>query len=194
VYQQIKISLAAAEANVASLQIRVAEYEARFNKARGSINMVPEIEAEFVQLNRDYAVHRTNYDSLVTRRESAAMSREMGTTTGMAEFRVIDPPRVFPQPVAPNRPRLFSLALLGAIAAGALASFVLGQIRRPFFEAQGLRDATILPVLGTISLIVSGGMKRKERLGLIGFMTATAALFGAYWTGLFILTTMAARA
>ena len=194
VYQQIKISLAAAEANVATLQIRVAEYEARFNKARGSINMVPELEAEFVQLNRDYAVHRTNYDSLVTRRESAAMSREMGSTTGMAEFRVIDPPRVFPQPVAPNRPRLFSLALLGAIAAGALASFVLGQIRRPFFEAHALRDATTLPVVGTVSLIVSAGMKRKERLGLIGFMTATAALFGVYWTGLFILTTMATRA
>jgi hypothetical protein len=158
------------------------------------MGVVPEIEAEFIQLNRDYNVHKTNYDSLVTRRESAAMSREMGGTAGMADFRVIDPPRVLPRPVAPNRPRLFNIALLGGLAAGLAVCFLLSQIRRRHFDAQGLRNTTGIPVLGTISLIVGQRARMKERFGLIAFAVVTVALFAAYGAGLTILGNMGLRA
>jgi polysaccharide chain length determinant protein (PEP-CTERM system associated) len=194
VYQQLKISLAEAEANVASLQTRVAEYEARYNQAKASIRMVPEIEAEFVQLNRDYGIHRSNYESLVARRESATMAGEMEAAAGNAEFRLIDPPRVSPKPVAPNRVRLFTLALLGALVAGVGASGLASQISRRFFDAHALRTATGLPVLGTVSLIPSETMKRNARRGLIGFIAATIALIGSYGAGILALSLLAARA
>jgi hypothetical protein len=155
--------------------------------------MVPEIEAEYAQLNRDYGVHRTNYDSLVGRRESATMSGEMEATSATAEFRLIDPPRVTPRPVAPNRIRLISLVLLGALAAGVLASFAASQISRRFFDAYALRNATGLPVLGTVSLIKSESLKRKERSGLIGFIAATVALLGSFGAGILALFLIAAR-
>ena len=193
VYQQLKISLAEAEANVASLQTRVAEYEARYAQAKAAIRLVPEIESEFVQLNRDYAVHKGNYESLVGRRESAAMSGEMEANSAMAEFRLIDPPRVIPQPVAPNRLRLLSLALLGAIAAGAAASLAASQIRRRFFDAYSLQNAMGIPVLGTVSLIESEPLRRKERRGLLAFIAATLALLGSYGAGILFLSLTAAR-
>ena len=68
---------------------------------------MPQVEAEFTQLNRDYDVQKKTYESLLSRRESAAMGKDVQDTGG-AQFRVIDPPRVSPQPVAPNR-----LALAG---------------------------------------------------------------------------------
>jgi polysaccharide chain length determinant protein (PEP-CTERM system associated) len=194
VYQQLKVSLAEAEANVASLQTRVAEYETRYNKAMSRIQLVPEIEAEFIQLNRDYGIHKSNYESLVARRESAAMSGEMEANAATAEFRLIDPPRVSRKPVAPNRVRLFSLALLGALAAGVAASLVASQISRRFFDAHALRSATGLPVLGTVSLIPSERMKRRERRGLIGFTAAAIALLGSYGAGILALSLLAARA
>lgn len=193
VYQQLKISLAEAEANVASLRTRVAEYDARYNRARTDMRMLPEIESEFVQLNRDYAVHKSNYDSLVGRRESATMSGELEANSGMAEFRLIDPPRVIPQPVAPNRLRLLSLALLGAIAAGAAASFAASQIRRRFFDAYSLENAMGIPVLGTVSLIESEPLRRKERRSLLAFIAATLALLGSYGAGILLLSLAAAR-
>jgi polysaccharide chain length determinant protein (PEP-CTERM system associated) len=193
VYQQLKISLAEAEANVASLQTRVAEYDARYNRAKTRIQMEPEIEAEFVQLNRDYGIHRTNYESLVARRESAAMAGEMEASAASAEFRLIDPPRVSPKPVAPNRLRLFMLALFGALAAGLAASVVASQISRRFFDAYALRTATGLPVLGTVSLIPSERTKLKERRGLVGFIAAVIALLGSYGAGIFAFSLLAAR-
>jgi polysaccharide chain length determinant protein (PEP-CTERM system associated) len=193
VYQQLKISLAEAEANVASLQTRVAEYEVRYNRSKASIQMVPELEAEFAQLNRDYAVHKANYESLVGRRESAAMSGEMEATSAMADFRLIDPPRVSPKPVAPNRLRLLSLALLGALAAGAVASFGASQIRRRFFDAFALRDAVGLPVLGTVSLIESPAFRTREKRSFLGFMAASAALLGSYGAGILLVFLMSTR-
>jgi polysaccharide chain length determinant protein (PEP-CTERM system associated) len=194
VYQQLKLSLAEAEANVASLQTRVAEYQARYERGRASIQMVPEIESEFIQLNRDYGIHKSNYESLVGRRESASMSSDMEASSGTADFRLIDPPRVTPTPVAPNRVRLFTMALLGAVGAGILASFAAGQIRRRFFDASSLKSATGIAVLGTVSLIVSEPMKRRERRGLIGFTAATLALLGSYGASIVALLLLSSRA
>ena len=193
VYQQLKVSLAEAEANVASLQTRVAEYEERHRKAIAAMQMVPEREAEFVQLNRDYGIHKSNYESLVARRESATMSSQM-EVSAPAEFRLIDPPRVTPKPVAPNRVRLFSLALVGSLLAGVAASFAASQFSRRFFDAHALRNATGLPVLGTVSLIPNDRVKRQERRGLIGFIAAAIAFLGSYGAGIAAFAMLTARA
>ena len=65
VYQQLRVSLAEAEATVAQLRTRVAEYEARYAQLKESAKLVPQMEAEYTQLNRDYGVHKRNYETLV---------------------------------------------------------------------------------------------------------------------------------
>ena len=102
VYQQLKVSLAEAEATVASLRTRVAEYESRYARLRESAKLVPQIEAEYTQLNRDYEINKKNYEGLVARRESAEISGEMEATGTVADFRLIDPPRVSPEPSHPT--------------------------------------------------------------------------------------------
>ena len=105
--QQLKIAQAREEANVASLKTRVAAYEARVARLKEAAKLAPQLEAEYTQLNRDYGIHKRNYENLVSRRESVEISGEMETSAGVADFRLIDPPRVSPQPVAPNRMLLF---------------------------------------------------------------------------------------
>jgi len=194
VYQQLKVSLGEAEATVASLTTRVAEYESRYARLREAAKLVPEVEIEFAQLNRDYEVHKRNYDGLVSRRESAEISGEMEASTGVADFRLIDPPRVSPQPVAPNRVLLFPMALLGALAAGVLVSFLVSRFWPTFFDLRSLRAVTGLPVLGSVSMILSESQRRKERRGLIGFVTAFMAFLGTFGAGLVALALLSTRA
>ena len=53
-FQRIKIALAEAEANVAQLRSRVAETEGRLAQLRAVAVRAPGIEADLVQLNRNY--------------------------------------------------------------------------------------------------------------------------------------------
>lgn len=180
VYQQLKMSLAEAEANVASLKARVDEYESRVKSLTASSRMLPQIEAEFTQLNRDYDINKRNYDALVARRESASMAVEMGATSGVADFRLIDPPTVPSKPAAPNRLLLMPAGGLGALLIGAVVAFLISQVRPTFSDTHVLRDVTGLAVLGSVSRLADAEWLRKQRRGKIVFLTGVGALVGLF--------------
>jgi len=175
-YQELSRVMATSEVQVASLRARVAEYEARHAKAREAMKTAPQIEAEFAQLNRDYEINKKNYNDLVLRRESATMSGDLDSATGVADFRLIDPPRASPKPVAPNRLLLMPMALLAALGAGLGVTFLLSQIRAVFYDADAMSEALGLPLLGVVSLVVDDGSAQRRKSELIKFLAATGAL------------------
>jgi polysaccharide chain length determinant protein (PEP-CTERM system associated) len=180
VFQQIKISLTEAEANVAALQARVAELQSRLDQLRASANRVPQVEAELAQLNRDYEIIRQNYQQMVTRRESLTLTGELDETAGLAEFRIIDPPRVGDKPVFPNRMVMIPLLLVVAIGAGAAAAFAVSQLMPTFHSTRSLREIGQRPVLGSLSLRPTGSMVRRQRLSTVYFASSLAGLIGVY--------------
>ena len=131
----------------------------------------------------------------MARRESAAMSGEMDASAGGVEFRLIDPPRVSPHPVYPNRLMLLPLTLLLALAAGLFVPFAASQVRPVFFDSRALREVSGLPLLGTVSRKVSdlevAREKRRTRLFIATFVLFLAA-YGAGIALMFILSTRTA--
>lgn len=190
----MRTQLAAAEAQVASLRARVAEYESRLARTKDSMRMMPELEAEYAQLNRDYAINKKNYENLVERRESAVMSSDMESLGSIASFRLIDPPRASSSPVAPNRMLLLPLALIGSLLAGALVCLLASKIRPTFSDARTLREFAGLPLLGTISLIVSDEMRVKHRKSLLKLGAAASGLAAVYGIEMLVLLFIGARA
>jgi MFS family permease len=85
------------------------------------------------------------------------------------------------------------LALLAALGAGLFASFAASQVWPTFADSRSLRDATGVPVLGTVSMIVSDARKRKERRGLVGFLAGAVALLGSFGAGLLALFLLSMR-
>lgn len=189
IFQQLKISLAEAEANVASMQARVAEYEGRFAQLKAAANAVPQVEADFTQLNRDYEVNKANYEKLLARRETAQISGEMEASSGGIDFRIVDPPRVPLTPSAPNRPQLTSFVLLAGVLAGLVAAFLVSQIRPTFNDRRKLREVTGLPILGTVSMIWTDAQTKKQKRRLFAFAAALLGLlapYGAIMAALFL--------
>ncbi|MDR3394191.1 MAG: GNVR domain-containing protein [Parasulfuritortus sp.] len=193
VYQQLKISLGTAEANVASLQARVAGIGGQYSKAIGSLKEAPGLEAEYAQLTRDYNIIKNNYDQLVSRRESAEMSGKIEAVGGMADFRVIDPPQVSSKPVEPNRVLLLGGAYLVSIAAGLFFSFAGSQLRPVFFDARTLREVTELPVLGVISLIESDNRVQQVKKDKKRFFMALAGVIGLFLLALIAVNFLSGR-
>lgn len=179
-YQQLKVSLAEAEANVAALRVRVNEYEARYARALSQVKLLPEVEAEYAQLNRDYDVHKRNYENLLQRRESATITEGMSDVTSVADFRLIDPPRASRTPVGPNRAVLLALALLGSLGLGLATSFAASQLRPTFFESKSLADVSGLPLLGVVSRQPNPLELRRERVDRLRFIGGFASFVVLY--------------
>ena len=149
-------------------------------RAQAQLKLAPQIEAEQAQLNRDYSVHKTNYDALVARRESASIAVDMNTQTGVADFRVIDPPTLATKPSEPNRMLLIPLAGLFGLAAGFALTFLISQLRPAFSDPRMLREVTGLPVLGTVSMLRTPERAAARRRGLFAFGLGLVAYAGAF--------------
>jgi polysaccharide chain length determinant protein (PEP-CTERM system associated) len=183
-YQQIKVKLAEAEANVASLQGRMRELNASLQELRAQASRDPQVEAELAHLNRDYDVIKKNYEQLVQRRESASISGNVDQTNRLAEINVIEPPRVEDKPVFPSRKALVPVTLLLAIVAGIGAGMVANYLRPTVRSARELRRLSARPLLGMVSMKVEPSSIRRQRKDLLLFWVASAALvvFYAAWS------------
>ncbi len=191
--QELARMLASSEVQVASLKARVSEYESRMARAREQMKTAPQIEAEYAQLNRDYGVHKANYQSLVSRREQAGMSGELENAAGVADFRLIDPPRASQKPVAPNRLLLMPGALIAGLGAGLGIAFVLSQLRSVFFDARALRNTIGLPILGVVTLVRSEAARQRDKRELRLFGLAFSSLVGVFVLVVLVMTFLAQR-
>jgi polysaccharide chain length determinant protein (PEP-CTERM system associated) len=192
-YQELNRLLATSEVQVAALRARVSEYSSRYAQAKAMLKTSPQVEAEAAQLNRDYAINKKNYEDLVARRQAAVMSGDLDVASGVADFRLIDPPRVSPKPVSPNRYLLYPLALVAALGVGLFVAFAASQLRPVYDAAYELRAKTGLPVLGVVSLVLSEVDTRRARSDLLRFLAGSGGLIGVYALGMVALVILAGR-
>jgi len=176
VYQQLRISLAEAEAKVASLRSQVSAQQVQLEQTRALANRAPLVEAELAQLNRDYDVIRKNYDQMVARRESALLGAKLDESAQLAEFRVVEPPRVSPNPVRPARWHLALVAIFLSFAGGIAASAVAEALRPTFDEARALREFSGRPIVGTVSMRLSPSASRQRQASSLTFTAAVGVL------------------
>lgn len=191
VAQQLKVALNDAEANLNTVRARLAEYEARYNQLKSSAESLPKVDMEFTQLNRDYEIQKRQYESLVARRETASLTGKL-EDAGLAEFRIIDPPRVTPNPVAPNRLLLLGAVVAVSLLAGLAASWVVSQVRPTFHDGRSLRDVAQRPLLGMISILPTHGlrvMRRRAALLYAGGVGGLLVSYGAAFAFLFLAST-----
>ena len=180
VYQQMKMQLAQANAMVASMSSRVSEYKRRVDHLQEMVDTIPNVEADLKQLNRDYNIHRQNYQALIERREAANISEQAEISGDQLKFRVVDPPRVPLHPSAPNRPLLMTGVLIAGVVSGALFALFLFVLRPTFDNQRTVIEVTGRPVLGGVSMIHNSEWSRKHRHALVAFSLAGIGLLAFY--------------
>jgi hypothetical protein len=176
VFQQMRVSLADAEANVASLRAAVGVRTSTNGSGRrrewcpGGGGVRP--------AQPRYDVQKKTYGDLA-RREAATMGVDVQDTGG-TQFRVIDPPRVAPQPVPPTRVALLGIAFAVALGAGLLASFVASELMPTFHDARTLRAVTERPILGMVSMLPNESVRRKQLRNVFMFAGGLSGLIASF--------------
>lgn len=177
---QMQLTVSEADANIAALRARVNAQRRKIDELKKLVNIIPEVEAQLKQLNRDYDVTKSSYETLLARRESASITEQLEQNADTVKFRVIDPPFVPSKPSGPKRNLMTSATLGIGIAAGLVFAFFLAQLNPTFDSRRSLLETTGLPVLGGISMTWTDEQQRKKRMELLGFSMVVMALLTVY--------------
>jgi polysaccharide chain length determinant protein (PEP-CTERM system associated) len=191
VAQQLKVALNEAEANLTTVRARLGEYEARYTQLRASAETLPKIDMELTQLDRDYGIQKGQYMSLVSKRETVNLTGKL-EEAGIAEFRIIDPPRVTPNPVAPNRRLLLVGVIAVSLFAGLAISWLVSQLRPTFHDGRSLREIAQRPLLGMVAMLPSPRLRRMRRHAALLFAGGMGGLFASY-AAVFVLLLLNTR-
>lgn len=172
--------LAETRAQAAELAVRATEYEERVQELEAQVNEIPDVEAQLVQLNRDYDVLFSRHQQLLQRRESARLSEDVQRDAGNVTFRVIDPPFVPLRPSEPNKPMLNGGVLILALGAGGALALLLTLLFPVITDPRMLTQATGVPFLGNVTNKKSRAESLKDRLNLIAFLICVGGLIAAF--------------
>ena len=176
VYEQFKVQLVETDSQIQSIQRQIEDAKSEEERLDKIAKGVPELEAQYINLNRDYDVVRKNYDELVARREGMRISDAAQKKASNIKLVIIDPPTVPRLPVAPNRVLLSVGVLLAGLGAGIGVVGALLAFDQSFHTLTDLR-AMGLPVIGSVSLAALPPTL-GERLRQIGTFGGALALLG----------------
>ncbi|MFO1393225.1 MAG: XrtA system polysaccharide chain length determinant [Steroidobacteraceae bacterium] len=185
VYQQAQAQINAVDVEIAALRSELSVHQQNASQLRGLMDTAPEAEAEYARLMRDYDVVKAQYNELVSRLDRARISED-AEQTGVVRFEIIDPPTVSLNPVAPKRPLLVVVVLIGGLLAGAGLAFALNQLHPVFDNVRSLGEVTALPVLGAVSRIWRERHRVERTQEVIRVAIASVLLFGVF-AGVLIL-------
>ncbi len=120
-----------------------------------SISLGPWQEQELSRLTRDYEVYAANYRNLQERLERARVTKNLGESDEGLKFKILEPARLPIKPVKPNMTKILAFALFLGLFTGAGVAFLAEYMDQSFQSASDLQSTLSLPVLGTISRIVT---------------------------------------
>jgi polysaccharide chain length determinant protein (PEP-CTERM system associated) len=176
VYQSIQLALNQTDVEIASLRRELSGHQAKVAELRTNLDTMPQVEAEYARLNRDYDVTKANYTALVERLEKSRLGEE-ATTSGSVRFDVIEPPNAAFNPVSPKRALLVLGVLLASIGIGGGIAFVLHTLRPVFTSVKGLAESTGLVVLGSVSMAWLQQHRDSQRKSYVRYAVAIGGLF-----------------
>lgn len=176
VYQSIQLALNQTDLEIASLRREIAGHQAKVDESRKMLDTMPQVEAEYARLNRDYDVTKANYTALVERLEKSKLGEE-ASSSGSIRFDVIEPPTADFRPISPKRSLLVLGILVAAIGAGVGVAVLLHLLRPVFSTARGLADTTGLVVLGAVSMTWLDRQTAQRKRSYLYYGLAVAGLF-----------------
>ncbi len=129
-----------------------------------SISLAPWQEQELARLKRDYDVNAETYQNLQKRLEQANITQRLGESDEGLKFKILEPARLPLRPVKPNMLKMAFFGLLLGIFLGASVAFLAEYLDQSFQTAEELQTLLEIPVLGSISTILTEeDVERRRR-------------------------------
>lgn len=161
--EQTKSQLLILNEEIKLRQQKQTEFEARIRSLQGKVDVLPAIEQQYAEFNRDYKVAQDNYQTLLLKKNASGMAADVEHQAQGEQFRVIDPASL---PQKPYKPDLLVLNA-GGLALGLLLGSGLAVSQefrdRTMYNDKDIRYYLPIGLLGTMPLVLNGDTQAQAR-------------------------------
>ncbi|MFC3094604.1 chain-length determining protein [Alteromonas sediminis] len=178
--RQLKLEISLLEGQVASLRVKEGSLINKINDLEAKIDLIPQIEAEETDLNRDYDVIKGKYEQLLSRRASADLSRRADSSSDELQFRIIEPPLIPNKPSGPKRLIMYTSVLLLGFGAGIALAFLISQLKPILVRGSQLSSITDYPIWGVVTHLDKANIKKKAKLRILAFIVSSGGVVSIY--------------
>ena len=147
---QYEVKLKETESEAGRLKEEIGSLKGQIALYQRRIEETPKRELEMVDLNRDYEILKTNYQSLLDKKFQSQMAENLERKQQGEQFRILDPARLPEKPFKPDRDRLLAVGAALGLAIGLGLAWSRETMDRSFYEVSDVEAYLKLPVLATI--------------------------------------------
>jgi len=188
---QIQSQLKANELEIANRQQQIKTIEAQIDDYQRRINDAPAREQELADLTRDYDQSRSNYESLLAKRNQSELATNLEERQQGEQFRILDPASLPQKPYSPNRLLLSCAGLATGIVvafAAAAASELKDDRIHSEKELQGLVSAPLLAEIPPLRTPTEEAAQERQRwlewfAAAAMILLAAAGFLASYYYG-----------
>jgi polysaccharide chain length determinant protein (PEP-CTERM system associated) len=115
---EVQSQLKANQMEITNRQEAIKAVQAEINEYQGRLNQTPIREQQLADLSRDYEQSKTNYESLLAKKNQSELATNLEKRQQGEHFRIVDPPSLPQKPDSPNRLKLNLMGLLVGVVLG----------------------------------------------------------------------------
>lgn len=182
---QLQTALTALDSQIATREAAAKRLRDSVAAYRARVDAVPEREAEWMRLTRDYNTLQGVYANLLSKREESRIAASVDKQAVGEQVHIVEPPRRPAGPISPNRR---AVVLIGAgLGLGFGLVLLLGrELRdRTIRAEEEVLAALNLPVVGLVPRIVTvldrRQMRRRRLLWSVAALALCVGLAAVRW-------------
>jgi protein tyrosine kinase modulator len=140
---EVQSQLKANELEIANRQETIKDLQGRIANYQGRLNQTPVREQQLADLSRDYEQSKTNYDSLLAKKNQSELATHLEKRQEGEHFRILDPPSLPTRPTFPNRLKVAGIGLFLGCVLGAVTVIGAEKVDDRIYAEKKLQ--TIIP-------------------------------------------------
>lgn len=187
---ELESQLKANRLEIANRQAEIKDEQSKINQYQGRLNMAPVMEQQFADITRDYDQSKTDYESLLAKKNQSEMSTDLEKTQQGERFRMLDPPNLPIRPYKPNRLLLCGVGLAVGLVLGGGFAFGQEKLSGKIYSEREIKKLVPFEVIAEIPPIESLKEQSSNRLRawfagaaavvIVGFILLGSALTYLY--------------
>jgi polysaccharide biosynthesis transport protein len=181
---ELESQLKANRLEIANREAEIKDEQSKINQYQARLNMAPVMEQQFADITRDYDQSKTDYESLLAKKNQSAMSTDLEKTQQGERFRMLDPPNLPVRPYKPNRLLLCGAGLAFGLVLGGGVAFGQEKLSGKIYSEREIRKLLPFDVIAEIPPIESLEEQSFNRRGAWIAGAAAVVIVGFILSGL----------